>query len=229
MSILICGDIHGTQDIGKLYRFFDGREDEYTKDDNLIICGDVAVCGFTAEEEKGTRTFLRNLPVSVLFCDGNHEHFPNLNSYAIEVWNGGKVHMIAPDLIHLMRGQVFELQGKKFFVFGGAYSVDRKESVKDVTWFEEEIPTQEEYDEAWKNLERHDNQVDYVITHTAPYEIVAELGYGSYDEALEQVRELQYIAESIDFAEWYFGHFHEDADVDQFHCLWEEVIELEDE
>ena len=48
MSFIIAGDTHGTLDIGKVVYFFEGREDEFTKDDYLIICGDVGVCGFSA-------------------------------------------------------------------------------------------------------------------------------------------------------------------------------------
>lgn len=226
MSIFVCGDIHGTTDVWKLKVFFEDRED-LTKDDYLIICGDVAVCGFDHATSRDTREFLKNLPITVLFCDGNHENFADLNSYPVETWNGGNVHMIDSDIIHLMRGQIFEIEGKTFFVFGGAYSVDRDERVEDVTWFQEEIPTPSEYAQGWANLEAYDNQVDYVITHTAPFEIISEMGYGSFDEALPQVREFQYIAESIDFSEWFFGHFHEDQDIDEvYHCLWDRVIEL---
>lgn len=46
MAFMISGDIHGTLDIGKIVKYFDEHEDEYTADDYLIICGDVRVCGF---------------------------------------------------------------------------------------------------------------------------------------------------------------------------------------
>ena len=46
MSIVITGDTHGTFDIGKVVRYFNEHEDEYTRDDYLIICGDVGICGF---------------------------------------------------------------------------------------------------------------------------------------------------------------------------------------
>ena len=58
-------------------------------EDYLIICGDVGVCGFSASDEAETRNILRNLPVTTLFVDGNHENFEQLNSYSVETWNGG--------------------------------------------------------------------------------------------------------------------------------------------
>lgn len=39
-------------------------------------------------------------------------------------WHGGRVHKIRPSVIHLMRGQVFEIDGKRIFAFGGASSHD---------------------------------------------------------------------------------------------------------
>ena len=84
MSIYITGDTHGTFDLRKVVYFFKGREEEFNRDDYLIICGDVGVCGFMASDEAKTRDILRNLPVTVLFVDGNHENFEQLNSYAVE-------------------------------------------------------------------------------------------------------------------------------------------------
>lgn len=56
--------------------------------------------------------------------DGNHENFDRLYAYPVEMWHGGKVHKIRPSVIHLMRGQIFELEEKKIFTFGGASSHD---------------------------------------------------------------------------------------------------------
>lgn len=225
MSIFVCGDIHSTLDIDKLNQFID-REDLDEKD-YLIICGDTGICGFSKEQEAATREYLRRLPMTVLFADGNHEQFDALNSYAVDEWHGGKVHIIEPGIIHLMRGQVYIIDGKKFFVFGGAYSVDRAYRDLGFTWFKEELPSEEEYMEAWKNLKENDFAVDYIISHTGPYEVITELGYECHAEGLEQMRFLQKVAEQVDFKDWYFGHFHEDEDVENFHCRIDEVTQIE--
>ena len=225
MSIFVCGDIHSTLDINKLDQFMN-RED-LNENDYLIICGDTGICGFSKEQELATREYLRNLPMTVLFVDGNHERFDRLNDYPVDEWHGGKVHMIEPGIIHLMRGQIYLIDGKSFFAFGGAYSIDRAGRILEYTWFEEELPSKEEYEEAWENLKAYDYEVDYVITHTGPYEVITELGYECHDEALEQVRFFQKIADNIEFQDWYFGHFHEDVDVDNFHCRIDEVTLLD--
>ena len=87
-----------------------------------------------------------DLPVTVLFVDGNHENFDLLNAYPVEMWKGGKVHNIKPDIIHLMRGQVFEIEGKTIFTFGGAASIDRDWRIEGESWRAQELPTYEELD-----------------------------------------------------------------------------------
>ena len=62
MSIYITGDTHGTFDLRKVVYFFKGREEEFSRDDYLIICGDVGVCGFMASDEfKKTAAAKKNL------------------------------------------------------------------------------------------------------------------------------------------------------------------------
>ena len=61
---------------------------------------------------------------TTLFVDGNHENFDRLYDYPVENWHGGKVHKIRPSVIHLMRGQVFDIDDRSIFTFGGASSHD---------------------------------------------------------------------------------------------------------
>ena len=228
MSFIISGDTHGTLDIKKVVDFFEGKDGEYTKDDYLIILGDVGVCGFNPEEEKETRKILRDLPVTTLFIDGNHEHFRHLNSYPVEEWNGGKVHVIERNIIHLMRGQIFDIDGTSFFTFGGAYSVDKWCRREGISWFSEEIPNRFEIDEGWFNLEKRNFKVDYILSHTAPTDVAAAMCYGEMsDDEIALRRYLQRVADNTEFNAWYFGHFHEDSEVeDTFFCLFEKIVEL---
>ncbi len=175
--------------INKIVKFFNEHEGEYTSEDYLIICGDVGVCGFYASEEAETRRVFRNLPVTTLFIDGNHENFEQLNSYGIDIWNGGKVHFIESGIIHLIRGQVFEIDATRFFTFGGAYSIDKMYHTEGVSWFPEEIPNRMEYEEGWHNLEKVDFQVDCILTHSGPREVVAAMGYGEMSDDEVELRQ----------------------------------------
>jgi predicted phosphodiesterase len=230
MSIFITGDTHGTFDAEKL-SYFDGKDDLLSKEDYLIICGDVAVCGLSDEDDREVKDLLHSLPVTVLFIDGNHENFEKLNSYPVEEWHGGLVHILEDDIIHLMRGQVFHIDGKTFFTMGGAHSADYMYREPYVNWFPEELSSEKEMEDGLQNLESAGNHVDYILTHTGPSEAVAAMGpdfaeKGDGEEDAFQLY-LQKIADRTEFRDWYFGHFHEDIDIgDGFHCVFDDIVRL---
>ena len=124
--IYITGDTHGHV-IDRLSSLSFPEQNHMQGDDNyVIIAGDFG--GIWERTMSGREEYLLKWldkrPFTTLFVDGNHENFDRLYSYPVEEWNGGKVHRIRPTVIHLMRGQVFTLEGKKIFAFGGARSHD---------------------------------------------------------------------------------------------------------
>ena len=50
------------------------------------------------------------------------------------IWGdfGGKIQRIRPSIIHLMRGQVYLIDGKKVFSFGGASSQDIRDGILEI-------------------------------------------------------------------------------------------------
>ena len=123
--IYVTGDCHA--DFTRFNTKIFPEQYEMTKDDYVIICGDFGGVWNRFEEnkhEKHWMDWLEDRPFTTLFCEGNHENFDRLYSYPVEKWNGGNVHKIRPSVIHLMRGQIFQLCDRKFFVFGGAKSHD---------------------------------------------------------------------------------------------------------
>ena len=103
------------------------EQKEMTKDDYVIVCGDfggVWDVGWESKNEKYWLDWFEGRSYTLLFVDGNHENFDRLNGYPVKGWHGGKVHELRPHVLHLMRGQVFEIDGKKIFTFGGASSHD---------------------------------------------------------------------------------------------------------
>ena len=44
-------------------------------------------------------------------------------------WNGGKAHKIRDSVLHLMRGEIFDIDNKKIFAFGGARSHDIQDGI----------------------------------------------------------------------------------------------------
>ena len=220
MSVFITGDLHGTTDCGKLMEVYFNNNNELclTKNDYLIVCGDFGfVWNDDFEIDKYYLDWLNDKPWTTLFVDGNHENHDRLNNeFAVEEWNGGKVHRIRDSIIHLMRGQVFNIDRKKFFAMGGANSHDKAYREPGYSWWDTEVPSDEEYAEAVTNLEKHDWMVDYVITHEAPLNIANELIYAKHDRTRridEYMQWLQHeIADKLEYRQWYNGHYHLDKD-----------------
>ena len=128
--IYATGDLHGNA-----LRFqpeYVPEQAEMTKDDYMIVCGDFGFVWNGEKTDDAQLGKLEALPFTVLFVDGNHENFDALNEYPIEQWRGGTVHRIRPHVLHLMRGQAFELQGRTFFTMGGAQSHDIADGILDM-------------------------------------------------------------------------------------------------
>ena len=214
--IYVTGDTHGEQK-----RWEKQIHPILRSGDTLIVAGDFGV-GFWGDRERSEETFydwIAEQPYTVLFVDGNHEIFPKLASYPEEVWCGGKVHKLRHNLLHLMRGEIYEIEGMSVFAFGGAYSVDRYRRKEGFDWFKEEMPSEEEYENARRNLARCHYSVDYIITHTCPAETVEYMArlpeYGISNMVAEE-RDLQNFLSEIcgmtSYKGYYFGHFHIDRE-----------------
>jgi len=214
--LFVTGDTHG--EINRFIYIESTIEKIMTANDKLVICGD---WGYISDDSYRERQFLRFLaekPYQILFVDGNHENFTLLNEYSVEEWCGGKVHVIRrdcegiPKIIHLMRGQVFTIEGKKIFTMGGAYSVDKYMRTPYRSWWPEEMPTDEEIKEAVSNLEKHNNEVDYIITHTAPEQTMRIFhSIDPHEKPLNNF--LEWVRENVKYGHWYMGHLHKEIDL----------------
>lgn len=124
--IYITGDIHGSISVASRFNsrnFPEGRA--LTKQDYVIIVGDFGLLWADDAEDRFWLKWLTEKPWTTLFIDGNHENFDLLESYPVSEWNGGQVHHITPSIIHLMRGQVFEIGGKSFSPLAGRLLMTR--------------------------------------------------------------------------------------------------------
>jgi hypothetical protein len=223
--IYITGDIHGDLEIHKFTTKNFPRQKELTKQDYVIIAGDFGCLWAGDNRDKFWLNWLESKNFTTLWIDGNHENFALINQYPVKEWNGGKVHFIRPSVIHLMRGQVFIINGRKFFTFGGAMSTDIAYRKKDVSWWTEEIPNEAEFQEGMQNLKQHNMSVDYVITHTAPNNIIQQLDLDFNGERIKDPtsQKLHYFMENVRFKQWYFGHFHTDKSINNFTAIYDKI------
>ncbi|GHV82511.1 hypothetical protein AGMMS49991_10690 [Spirochaetia bacterium] len=229
--IYITGDTHGGIDMEKLNKENFPEQHRLTKQDYLIVAGDF---GFIWQDNKEQRQWLelfKELNYTTLFIDGNHENFEQLNSFPVETWMGGKIHRIHDSILHLMRGQVFTIDDKTIFTFGGGTSIDRMFRRAYISWWPEEMPSAAEYRVGLDNLEAHNWQVDCVISHTGPTKIIRALDEKFGADALTEY--LQELSEKLQFEKWYFGHYHIDKFLQgkcprkqSFRALYQDKVKL---
>lgn len=189
-------------------------------------------------------------PFTTLFVSGNHENFDLLAKYPVEEWCGGKVQRIRPSVLHLLRGQIYRIQGKTFFTMGGASSHDidggilepddplfKKKCrrldasgtpyrVNHRSWWKEELPSEEEYRTARAALDEAGWSVDYIITHCCPTSVQDELNGGFYKaDALTDF--LEEVSRRCRFNYHFFGHYHMNRLIqEKYVLLYEQIIKL---
>lgn len=225
--IYITGDTHGTHDF---YKLLDNQLKNLTKRDYVIIAGDCGVL-FGPKVKEYMLNLYSYLPFTVLFVDGNHENYDLLDSYPIQKWNGGKVQFLTDTVIHLLRGQVYKIEGQTFFTFGGALSYDKVRRKPHVSWWERELPSKEDFFEAMRNLECVNFRVDYVITHDCPTSWktmvcnCSKIRNNGFIESSSNYY-LEEIEKQIVFRHWYFGHYHMDYTTKNATVLYNHLIVL---
>ncbi|MEG1834956.1 MAG: metallophosphoesterase [Oscillospiraceae bacterium] len=223
--IYITGDTHGEEE-----RLSVSRLKALKAGDTLIICGDF---GFIWDGDKKEQKFLKQLgkrKYNVCFLDGTHENFFRLNDYEISEWNGGKVHKIYGNLYHLLRGQVFEIEGKKIFAMGGGESPDIDIRAENEHWSRDEIPSQEELYEGAKNLEKAQYKIDIVVTHEPPMRIKRFLQMKDYDTLRVTALNAYFeeLSDSCDFSKWFFGSLHMDKYISNTHMsVFKNIVNAE--
>lgn len=220
--ICITGDTHGEYNelLSRMYN------NQIKKGDTAIVCGDF---GFVWNDPYH-RYFISKLTAenfTIAFVDGNHEDFDLLETYPVTYWNGGKVHKIAENIYHLMRGQRFVIEGKSFFTMGGAYSVDKEMRTEHISWWSQELPSDNDYKTAEMTLKKYGYNVDYILTHTLPQSAIHYLGLVPCPQDAELTGYFEWLKRNLKFKMWFSGHFHMNRLVDdKIRVLFNDVVKL---
>ena len=187
--IYITGDKHG---------HFDSIEDfcnrqHTTKDDVLIVLGDLGVNYYGGRRDRSRKNYLNGLPITIMAIRGNHERRPendwNIRTIATNDLVGAFI--VEPgfdSILYAQDGRTYGIRTsdgiKPAFVIGGAYSVDKyyrlgQYAAGDHTalWFDDEQLSEDERVLVKSNLIRHlDLQSSgsvvlphYILSHTCPF------------------------------------------------------------
>ena len=242
--ICITGDTHGGLDMMKLTEeALESASIHLTENDHLIITGDF---GFpftptdieeyeSSDGREGEYAFwmnwFRERPYKVLFVDGNHDNHDWWSEQPVTELFGGRVqvHPHAENIIHLMRGEVYTIEGKTFFTFGGAASTDKEWRTEGYTWWRGEEASQSETDHALQSLEKVGYKVDYIITHTMPLKVIGEIPDFMFRlNMCSTARFLNEVLERVQYDKWFCGHFHVDMEIarHRMYVLYDTVQKL---
>ena len=215
--LYITGDTHGNQ-----LKWLEQIHPALSPGDGVIVAGDFGY-GFWSGplgSEDAFYDWLAAQPYAVFFIDGNHENFARLLALPVEPWRGGRIQRIRPNVIHLMRGEVYLIEGRTVFTFGGGHSADFWRRKPGASWWPQEMPEPEEYRRASESLRRVHGRVDYIVTHAAPLETgyyLSALHPGNIrpprPEELPLTSFLEDVRHVTDYRRWYFGHLHTDQEL----------------
>lgn len=228
-KVFVTGDTHGDIDIHKLTTGVFPEQQELTKDDLVIVCGDWGGIWNNAGSDRYVQNWWKAKNFTCCWLDGNHENFELLSKYPVEVWNRGRIHRIADNIIHLMRGQVYEIGGKSFYVMGGAISTDKAWRTPGKSWWPQEEPSFAEEQEGFLNLQAHGDKVDFILTHEGPASVVAQIyareGRTYVPDHIS--RSFDATAQAVKFDHWFFAHHHTDITHGRYTCCYQKVYEIQ--
>lgn len=206
--IIIVGDIHGrVEELNRLIQL--------AEPDIILQVGDF---GFWPDVK------LKNLNLEktkIYWCDGNHEHHDILQPMVNE--NRDPVEIV-PNCFYMPRGSVKEFNGKNIMFLGGADSIDKAWRKPHISWFEQELLTEEDYNFFRQKKEK----IDIIISHTAPNYFPVERKLGSPKDEGNRIHKKEdptrdILDKAYDLfkpSKWYFGHWHFwDKDVYES-CTW---------
>lgn len=248
-QIWLTGDTHGDW-MRRLNMNSFPEQKEMTKDDYVIVTGDFGICD-NSKRENYNLDWLEERNFSTLFVAGNHSNYDILDSLPVDEWHGGKINLIRPSVIHLRRGEVFNILSRKFFCFGSAKSHDISDGILDIndpelnkkiqkmkdegkymyrikglTWWEQELPSEEEMENGRRNLEKHNWKVDYIISHDCAASTLALLSHGAYKPNIVN-KYLEEIHEKCDYKLHLFGHHHVSKKITEKDiCLYEQIVRI---
>ena len=226
-SIYLTGDTHAN-----VRRLLIIDDSEMTKDDIVIVLGDFGV--IWEKDSQMTDTVLEWLSkknFTLAFLDGNHENFPEIARLEKETyWNGGKIGLLPYGIIHLLRGEIYNINGRIIGVCGGANSIDLWHRTEGISWWREEEITDNDIDNFMVAANKYNNKIDMMLSHDAPASMIPIIklysGVNDGDISNSQIQ-LEKINQEINIDKWYFGHWHIDKVIDdKFECLYKKIKEV---
>ena len=222
--VYFTGDIHGSP--FKLQVFC--RYIELTEKDTIVILGDVGANYYGGKRDKQFKEQIAKLAPTIFCIHGNHEQRPaNIPSYKAKEWNDGPVWYEEeyPNLLFARDGNIYVIDGVRYLVIGGAFSVDKNYRLsRGYGWWADEQPSEEIKARVGRRVAN--SGLDVILSHTCPFKyepreaFLPGIDQSEVDSSTEEW--LDTIEESVDYKAWFCGHWHIDKRIDKMHFLYDE-------
>ena len=216
------GDLHGSPE--RVLEYI--KQKNLGRDDVIVLLGDVGANYFGDLRDDLMKKHLDNANVTLFCIHGNHEQRPEeIPTYTQERWNGGRVWREAkyPNILFAHDGDIYKINGIRYLVIGGAYSVDKQERLElGYHWWPTEQPSEETKRYVESKVRFH--SFDVILSHTCPlkYEPTDMFLAGIDEDMVDKSTEiwLDKIEESVPYLAWYCGHWHTDRRNQRMHFLF---------
>lgn len=220
--VYFTGDIHGSP--WRVEEFC--LKNKLTSADVIVILGDAGANYYGDYRDDCVKQILNMLGPTILCLHGNHEERPeHIDGYALVEWNGGKVwrQEAYPRLLFARDGEIFDIDGLRYLVIGGAYSVDKYYRLeRGLSWWADEQPSAKI--KALVEQQITEERFDVILSHTCPFKYEpVEMFIGGIDQSrVDKSTELwlDAIEDRVDYLAWFCGHWHTDKRVDRMHFLF---------
>lgn len=242
-NVWITGDLHG--DYSPVAKFYVEHRDELSEnrlDNLLIVLGDFGANYFFNARDRAFKERLAKFPLTYFVIRGNHEERPSvmleknpMSWSAFESTTVGGTIYFEDDYPYIMyakdEGGDYCINGKTICVIPGAYSIDKEYRLRNGwSWFPGEQMTKVEKANLLKNLAPH---YDYIFSHTCPLSWepqISDLFLDGIDESkIDKSMEsfLDKVISKTTYGEYFFGHFHDDRDLENnAHMLFHKTVKL---
>lgn len=243
---LITGDTHGRVP-DRLATIQTNSPEFKPAETAVIILGDAGLNYWLNKSDKRNKQLTSSFGYHVYCVRGNHEDRPaNVKTMKFmhddlvgaPVWYEEEFPLIK----YFVDGVIYDIDGYKCLVIGGAYSVDKFYRLERAAasgnshtgWFKDEQLTHDEMTTIAKGL--IGQKVDFVFTHTCPiswepYDLfIGGIDQSKVDKSMEVW--MDSIKDTFQWNIWCFGHYHADRierpHVEQFYQEYELMSKLWD-
>ena len=238
--IYITGDTHNTLDMSNLSSenvqlCCMEQNVDYHKISIAIVLGDFGLpwqsdCLIDSDgihptdpTDKYLLKWYNEKPFKVLAVMGNHDNYDLLEKLPQVRMFGAKVLKVSDNVFYFKRGEIYEIEGNRFLVLGGALSTDKVLRTMRENWWSQEEWTDEEKNACLSKIDSAGCDFDYVLSHTGPSSAIALAdSYYTNEEHLPELFEDSNVVfndkidSMISYKKWFFGHWHSDLGYENY-------------